>query len=75
MAIGRQVGPAVLREYFSEDIDAISAQYEVFVRALVRRGNGERIWRGEAPVYDPAASPVAQPATTPAATPAAAPKR
>jgi hypothetical protein len=71
MAIGRQVGPAVLREYFSEDIAEISVQYEAFVRALVRRGNGERIWRGEAPVYDPAASPVA----TSTATPAAAPKR
>ena len=57
MAIGRQVGPAVLREYFNEDIAAISAQYEAFVKALVRRGNGERIWRGESPVLSPQASP------------------
>jgi hypothetical protein len=57
MAIGRQVGPAVLREYFNEDIAAISAEYEAFVNALVRRGNGERIWRGESPVLSPAQSP------------------
>ena len=57
MAIGRQVGPAVLREYFNEDLAAISAEYEAFVNALVRRGNGERIWRGESPVLSPAQSP------------------
>jgi hypothetical protein len=51
------VGPAVLREYFNEDIAAISAEYEAFVNALVRRGNGERIWRGESPVLSPAQSP------------------
>ena len=61
MAIGRQVGPAVLREYFDEDIAAISGQYETFVKALVRRGNGERIWRGESPVLSPAASPAPAP--------------
>ncbi len=53
IAIGRQVGPAVLREYFAEDITRISAEYEAFVRSLVRRGNGERIWLGESPMINP----------------------
>ncbi len=51
MAIGRQVGPAVLREYFSADSTRLSSEYEAFVRAIVQRGNGERIWRGEAPSF------------------------
>ena len=51
MAIGRQVGPAVLREYFSADSMRLSSEYEAFVRAIVQRGNGERIWRGEAPSF------------------------
>ena len=50
MAIGRQVGPAVLREYFAEDLPRISAEYDAFVRAVVARGNGEKIWRGESPL-------------------------
>ncbi|MEY3021197.1 MAG: hypothetical protein RIS86_393, partial [Planctomycetota bacterium] len=53
LAIGRQVGPAVMREYFSEDLERISREYEAFVRGLGRRGNGERIWRGERPETDP----------------------
>ena len=62
MAIGRQVGPAVMREYFDEDLARLSAEYERFVRELTRRGNGERIWRGESP-FQPAA------AVTPSAAP------
>ena len=58
MAIGRQVGPAVLREYFNEDISELSSQYDAFVQALVRRGNGERIWRGQSPVLNPAESAI-----------------
>lgn len=61
MAIGRHVGPAVMRVYFNEDIEEISGQYEAFVRALVRRGNGERIWRGESP-FAAAAPDAAAPA-------------
>ena len=57
MAIGRQVGPAVMREYFTEDLARISAEYEAFVRAIARRGNGERIWRGERPNLGPMESP------------------
>ncbi len=53
MAIGRQVGAAVLREYFAEDLKRISAEYEAFVRELVKRGNGEKIWRGESPFAQP----------------------
>ena len=59
MAIGRQVGPAVLREYFAEDLPRISAEYDTFVRAVVARGNGEKIWRGESPLkVNSAATPV-----------------
>lgn len=50
MAIGRQVGPAVLREYFAEDLTRLSSEYEAFVRAIVARGNGEKIWRGQSPL-------------------------
>ncbi|RLS61815.1 MAG: hypothetical protein DWH97_12680 [Planctomycetota bacterium] len=78
LAIGRQVGPAVLREYFAEDIARIGAEYEAFVRAIVRRGNGERIWNGESPMINPIAplepasavdakSTKAAPSTTPSA--------
>jgi hypothetical protein len=63
MAIGRQVGPAVLREYFNEDISELSSQYDAFVEALVRRGNGERIWRGQSPVLNPAESALPKSAT------------
>jgi hypothetical protein len=63
MAIGRQVGPAVLREYFAEDLERISAEYEAFVRAVVQRGNGEKIWRGETPILT---APAPASATSPA---------
>jgi hypothetical protein len=65
MAIGRQVGPAVLREYFAEDLPRISAEYDAFVRAVVARGNGEKIWRGESPLKSVS---VAAPATSSSAT-------
>ena len=58
MAIGRQVGQAVLREYFAEDTTRLCAEYRAFVESLVRRGNGERIWRGQSPVLNPAESPI-----------------
>jgi hypothetical protein len=64
MAIGRQVGPAVMLEYFAEDLDRVSAEYERFVRGVARRGNGERIWRGERPETDPDA-PI-EPSSSPA---------
>ena len=54
-----------MREYFDEDLARLSAEYERFVRELTRRGNGERIWRGESP-FQPAA------AVTPSAAPAPA---
>ena len=57
MAIGRHVGPAVLREYFDEDIARMGREYEAFVRALARRGNGEKIWRGESPFALPPLGP------------------
>ena len=50
IAIGRQIGPAVMREYFDEDIKRMGEEYQRFCRALVQRGNGERIWRGENPL-------------------------
>jgi hypothetical protein len=50
MAIGRQVGPAVLREYFDPDIARLSAEYKAFVEMIARRGSGEWIARGESPV-------------------------
>ena len=58
-----------MREYFDEDIARISVEYEAFVRAIVKRGNGEKIWRGESPI----AAPV--PSTVPAIVPDAAPAR
>lgn len=70
MAIGRQVGPAVLREYFAEDMTRIAAEYEAFVRELVRRGNGEKIWQGTSPFEKPASPPATTQAITPAAPPA-----
>jgi hypothetical protein len=76
MAIGRQVGPAVLREYFAEDLPRISAEYDAFVRAIVARGNGEKIWRGESPLKAISAATPVTPGTanaTPASsTPATA---
>ena len=57
MAIGRQVGPAVMREYFAEDLARISKEYAAFVEAIVHRSNRERVWRGESPLLtQPAAS-------------------
>lgn len=53
LAIGRHVGPAVLREYFDEDIKRVATEYEAFCRAIVRRGNGDRIWRGDSPLPAP----------------------
>ncbi|MFM7051030.1 MAG: DUF1570 domain-containing protein [Planctomycetota bacterium] len=61
MAIGRQVGPAVLREYFAEDLTRLSAEYRAFVEKVVARGNGEKIWRGLSPLAE------MSPAQTPAA--------
>lgn len=78
-AIGAQVGPAVMREYFDEDIARISVEYEAFVRAIVKRGNGEKVWRGESPIAVPVPStaPSTVPATVPvpAIVPDAAPAR
>jgi len=65
LAIGRQVGPAVMREYFSEDIARMGAEYEAFVREMVKRGNGERVWRGESP-FQASSAATAAPATAPA---------
>ena len=31
-------------------------EYARFVEELVRRGNGERIWRGESPFAEPASA-------------------
>jgi hypothetical protein len=70
MAIGRQVGPAVMREYFDEDLERLAAEYERFVREITRRGNGEKIWRGESPFAAPATAPAPAQATTTAAPPA-----
>ena len=57
MAIGRQVGPAVMREYFAEDLARISKEYAAFVEGIVHRSNRERVWRGESPLLtQPAAS-------------------
>ena len=39
-----------MREYFDEDIKRMGEEYQRFCRALVQRGNGERIWRGENPL-------------------------
>ncbi len=64
MAIGRQVGPAVLREYFDPDIARLSAEYKAFVEAIARRGSGEWIARGESPVA--AMQQAAQQSTPPA---------
>jgi hypothetical protein len=70
LAIGRQVGPAVMREYFSEDIARMGAEYEAFVREMVKRGNGERVWRGESPFQASAATAVAPSSAAPATAPA-----
>jgi hypothetical protein len=73
MAIGRQVGPAVLREYFAEDLPRISAEYDAFVRAIVARGNGEKIWRGESPLKAISAATPVTPGTANATPATAAP--
>ncbi len=67
MAIGRQVGPAVLREYFAEDLVRIAAEYKAFVEAIVARGNSERVWRGESPLNR--AAVVGEPTSTNAVIP------
>ena len=60
-----------MREYFDEDIARISVEYEAFVRAIVKRGNGEKIWRGESPIAVPVPSTVPSPvpSTAPATVP------
>ncbi|MCE2883100.1 MAG: DUF1570 domain-containing protein [Planctomycetaceae bacterium] len=60
MAIGRQVGPAVLREYFGDDLGRMGAEYRAFVDKIVARGNGEKIWRGQNPTLE--SSPAQVPA-------------
>jgi len=40
----------IVIEYFNQDLDEISAQYEAFVRTITTSGSSNAIWRGESPV-------------------------
>ena len=64
-----------MREYFDEDIARISVEYEAFVRAIVKRGNGEKVWRGESPIAAPVPATVPATVPAPAIVPDAAPAR
>jgi hypothetical protein len=57
-------GLLAFRAYVTGDFDAISEAYDEFLRAITRRGAGDRIWRGENPLSEP---------PTPAATAAPSP--
>lgn len=49
-ALARRVGTPVFTTYFSPDLRAASAQYEAFVRQIVRPGGRDSIAAGRSPV-------------------------
>ncbi|MFM7809034.1 MAG: hypothetical protein ACKPEA_14080, partial [Planctomycetota bacterium] len=65
-AVRARNGPLAFRAYFGDDLRGISEAYDDFLEAITRRGAGDRIWRGENPLSEPAPSAPAAP-TPPAA--------
>jgi hypothetical protein len=53
-AASRRTGALALREYVEPNLDLLSVQYDQFMRDITRRGAGDRIFRGESPLVDPA---------------------
>lgn len=51
-SIGRRIGPAVMREYFGEDLAALGEAYVAFIERVVGVGGRERVVAGESPAGD-----------------------
>ncbi|MSR41086.1 MAG: DUF1570 domain-containing protein [Phycisphaerales bacterium] len=49
MMLARQLGPAVLREYFNEDVAQLTREYDAYVQDLCTKGSWERVFRGDRP--------------------------
>ncbi len=47
--LARQLGPAVIREYFNEDITQFAKEYDAYVEELCAKGSWERVFRGDRP--------------------------
>ena len=54
-------GALAFRAYFGDDLAGISESYADFLEAITRRGAGDRIWRGENPLTEPAPAVPASP--------------
>ena len=57
-----RAGSLAFRAYFGDDLERISDAYDAFLVAITRRGAGDRIWRGENPISEPAPAAPAEPA-------------
>jgi hypothetical protein len=60
-----RTGALAMREYVRPDLSRMDAEFRAFVSQITRRGAGDRIFRGESPLSEPAATK-ASPATPPA---------
>lgn len=56
-SLQNRLGSAILLEYFTADLPGLAAAYEAFVEQVCRRGAGDRIYRGESPLIEPAKAP------------------
>ena len=48
--LGPNAGRAIIATYFDRDYSRFKAGYEAFIKQLVARGNGTRIWQGRSPI-------------------------
>ena len=48
--LGPNAGRAIIATYFDRDYGRFKAGYEAFIKRLVARGNGTRIWQGRSPL-------------------------
>ncbi len=47
--LARQLGPAVIREYFNPDLAQFAREYDAYVLELCTKGSWERVFRGDRP--------------------------
>ena len=47
--LARQLGPAVVREYFNPDLAEFTAEFNAYVEDLCANGSWERVFRGDRP--------------------------
>ena len=58
-------GSLVMREYVRADLARMDADFRAFLSTITRRGAGDRIFRGESPLSEPAPATTASPAPPP----------